>query len=395
MKSFLVKIEKIWRLWRKAGFISGLKTILSYFKIYFKSFFAGSGDVLFITDGVGDSAHYRAWSPAENLRLHGFKTAVTISDNPRLPSLADRFQVFVFQRTFFSENVKKLFERAKKQKKEIIFDTDDLVFDPEYMLQTDYFQKIGQAEKERYQKGIGAEIIGDPYVRTATTTVSYLAEKIREYGKKVIIVPNKITNNEAVLAEKIIQTTKPADGFIRVAYASGTLSHNKDFATVKTTLIDILKKYEKVKLLLMGPLDIPEDLKKYEERINLVPFLPRKEFYRKLYEADINLAPLEIGNPFCESKSEIKFTGAGILGIPTVAVKNQTYSEAIEDGVDGFLADNAGEWTEKISRLVEDENLRHEMGEKARQKVLERYTNQNDKNTRYVDYIKSKLRSKS
>jgi len=394
MKSLLIKIGKANRLWKRSGFWGGIKTLFNYFIIYCKTFFVSSGDVLFISSGVGDSAHYRAYNPAEELRLHGFKTAVTISDNPNLPKLADKFKVFIFHRTACNKFVKKLIKNIKKQKKEIIFDSDDLVYDPKYLVRMDYFQKLSVAEKELYKKGIGAEIINDPYVKNCTTTVNYLAEKLRQKGKEVIIVPNKLSNQEVSLAEEILKKEKKKDGFLRLGYFSGTLSHNKDFATITQPLIKMLKRYPKVKLVLAGPLDINNQLNKYKSRIEILPFVSRNKYYKNIRQVDINLAPLEIGNPFCESKSAIKFIEAGILNIPTVAVRNQTFSETIKDGADGFLANNPEEWLEKINRLIENENLRHHMGRKAREKVLEKYTNQNSKNKKYYDYIRSKCNSK-
>ena len=79
------------------------------------------------------------------------------------------------------------------------------------------------------------------------------------------------------------------------------------------------------------------------------------------------------------------------MKVPTVAVRNQTFSEAIEDCVDGFLAGNTQEWVEKIGKLVEDEDLRREMGEKAREKVLRDYTNKNSHNEEYYNYLKKKI----
>ena len=34
---------------------------------------------------------------------------------------------------------------------------------------------------------------------------------------------------------------------------------------------------------------------------------------------DINLAPLEVGNPFCEAKSQLKFFEAGLVNCTTIA----------------------------------------------------------------------------
>lgn len=393
MKALLIKLAKARLVLRRNGLIGGIKILADYLFIFIKAFFVGSGDVLFISSGVGDSAHYRTRVPAEELRLHGFKTAVTISDNPRLPKLVDRFKIFVFHRTVQSKNLKKMIERIKEQKKEIIFDTDDLVYDPAYLTQMDYFEKLSAVEKEQYEKGIGAEIVNDAYVKTCTTTVSFLADKLREKKKKVIIVPNRISARELEVVDELLEKGRKNDGFLRLGYFSGTLSHNKDFASINDALSIILEKYANVKLLLAGPLDISDKLNKFGARIEILPRVPRDAYYRNVQKVDINLAPLELGNPFCESKSALKFSESGILKIPTVAVRNQTFCEVIEDGVNGFLAEDSAEWAEKIGQLIEDGAKRREMGEKARETVLKNYTNKNSQNAEYYAYLRERLKN--
>ncbi len=395
MKSLLVKLGKIRLLWKRSGFWGGLKTLFSYLKIFLRAFLVRSGDVLFVSSGVGDSAHYRAYNPAEELRLHGFKAATTISDNPFLPRLADKFKVFIIHRAVFNNYIKKLIEKAKQQGKEIIFDTDDLVYDPQYLVHMDYFQKMSKVEQELYKKGIGAEIINDQYVKTCTTTTSYLAKKLEKKDKRVIIVPNRFSQEELSWVNEIIKKKKPKDEWIRIAYFSGTLSHNRDFATIEKVLLEVAGKFPRVKFVFVGPLDIPNNFQSLGNQIEVKPRVPRKEMYELIYKMDIVLAPLELDNPFCEAKSAIKFTEAGALEVPTVAVRNQTFSETIEDGADGFLADNTKEWVDKLSILVEDEELRKKMGQKARKKVLADYTNLNSNNQEYYDYLRKKIQKVS
>jgi glycosyltransferase involved in cell wall biosynthesis len=169
------------------------------------------------------------------------------------------------------------------------------------------------------------------------------------------------------------------------------LSHNKDFGTVADALMQVMERNENVELFLVGPLDIEHKLNKFKDRIKQFPYVSREKHFGNVASVDINLAPLETDNPFCESKSELKFFEAGIVSVPTVAVANRTFSEAIEDGVDGFVAKGTQQWVEKLEKLVSNKDLRISMGEKAREKALAKYTTQNARNEEYYEYLKSKI----
>jgi glycosyltransferase involved in cell wall biosynthesis len=394
MKLFSIKFGKVWKTIKNEGIFLGGKRVLGYLVLFLKTLLRNpAGDVLFVTSGIGDSARYRAYNQAEELNRHGFDSHVTVLDHPWLPKFADKFKIFVFNRTLVTLKAEKLIAEIKKQNKEIIFDTDDLVFDEKFMHQTESYQKMNALEKKQYEKGVGEEILNDPYVTVCTTTTNFIKNILeKNYNKKVFINSNKINDYELALSEKIIaQKNKNNSQEIKVGYFSGTMSHNKDFATITEALFQIMEKHSKAKLVLVGPLDIENKLNKFEDRIIQSGLVSIKKHYQNIAGVDINLAPLVGDDPFCEAKSELKFFEAGILSIPTVAVRNQTYSEAISDGVDGFLADNTDEWVEKISRLIEDEELRKKMGAHAREKVLRDYTNKNSHSEEYYNFLREIL----
>lgn len=390
MKLLLIKAGKAFNTLKRDGIVRGGKRVLSAFLAMFR--FVGEGDILFITGGVGDSARYRTDHVAEELGLQGFKCSIAVQDNPMLTGYADKFKIFIFHRVLFTPGVKKLIEKIKAQKKEIIFETDDLVYDPEYLQYMDYFQKMNVFEKKLYENGVGGEILTDPYVKVCTTATTYLADKLREKGKQVFIVPNKLSDKDLEIINHIQNTKyKTQDTKIKLGYFSGTISHNKDFATITEALVRIMEKYSNVELFLVGPLDVESRLNKFKTRIKQLPYAPRAKHFANIATVDINLTTLEIGNPFCEAKSELKFFEAGIVGVPTVASATRTFLEAIEDGVDGFTAAGTHEWVDKLEKLILDEKLRKSMGEKAREKAMQKYTVKNSHNEAYYNYLKARL----
>ncbi len=389
MKLLLIKIGKAWSVIRRDGVLRGGKRVLRAFVGLFKG--VQPGDILFITNGVGDSARYRTEPIAETLKRQGFMASVTVQDNPFLVSYAHDFSVFVFHRVIFTDKVKKFVDHIKEHEGTIIFETDDLVYDPEFLKHMDYFQKMNTLERKLYENGVGGEILADPYVQVCTTSTEYLARKLREKGKEVFVLRNRLTEKDVTVAENARQSIKKDLSVVRLAYFSGTPSHNKDFATIAPVVKRLLAKYPDLRLVLAGPLDVDDALNEYASQIERVAFAPRAEHFHNIANVDINLVPLEIGNPFCESKSELKWFEAGIVGVPTVAVATEPFRQAITDGVDGLIAGNETEWEEKLERLIKNKEEREQVGERARQAVLSRYTTKSVSDTEYVNYLKEKI----
>lgn len=395
--SFLrTKLNRISEIIRERGFWGAWKLIFPYaFSLLRLSFSFGKGDVLFVVSGGGATSLYRGHNVAEELEMHGLRCKVVLPSNIFLKIFAKKFQIFVFHRTIYSQKIQEFVEEIKKQNKEIIFETDDLLFDPKYLDQIDYLKNITDSEKEIYENGLGGEILRDPYVKSCTTTTEFLKKELESHNKKVFLVRNKINNQELNWANEILEkrsASKESDR-VKMGYFSGTMSHNKDFKTIVRALEKIMEEFENTELHLAGPLEKQNTLLRFGDRIKVIPFSSRRDNYKNIAKMDVNLFPLEIGNPFCEAKSELKFFEAGILGVPTIASGTKVLEMAIEDGKDGFVAANEDEWFSKLKRMIEDLELRKRMGVNAREKSLKYYTNKNSSNEEYYNFLKSKIRS--
>ena len=89
-----------------------------------------------------------------------------------------------------------------------------------------------------------------------------------------------------------------------------------------------------------------------------------------LLKGDIGIIPIDLRNQFASAKPENKLNILRILGLPAVATPTEAYREAIQDGIDGFLAFNSREWVDKVGQLIEDINIRERFGYIGREKAL-------------------------
>ena len=62
------------------------------------------------------------------------------------------------------------------------------------------------------------------------------------------------------------------------------------------------------------------------------------------------------------------------VGLPSVSSPVGVTNEIIQDQANGFLATTTEDWVAKLSWLIEDAQLRRQMGQAGRQTVEEKYS---------------------
>ena len=134
-----------------------------------------------------------------------------------------------------------------------------------------------------------------------------------------------------------------------------------------------MRKFPQVCLEVIGPLEVGPGWEPFADRLVRRPFVNWRELPALLANWDINLAPLRLDNPFSQSKSEIKWLEAALVRVPTVASPTDAFSDAIEQGENGFLATESVEWEGILSWLILSAEKRIEVGNRAYEDALDRY----------------------
>ncbi len=286
--------------------------------------------------------------------------------------------VLVIWRLAWTDQLAGLLAQGRGNGQKVVFDADDYLFDPAIarIQIIDGIRSTGTSEEstadhfERFQKTL---LMAD--ICTAPTET--LAARMREFGKPAFVLTNGFDQETHLRSRQALgrKRARRNDNLIRIGYAGGTRTHQKDFLQASAAVGRILRKHPQTRLVVFHQdtvggvrcLDIEEfpEIAGLESQIEWRPFVPLRQLPDELARFDINLAPLEIGNIFCEAKSELKYFEAALAEVPTIASPTIPYQEAIEHGETGFLARNAEEWFEYLDRLTIDKDLRDRIGKQA------------------------------
>jgi len=103
-----------------------------------------------------------------------------------------------------------------------------------------------------------------------------------------------------------------------------------------------------------------------------VPWDPTTEI-TDLLRMDIGIMPLT-ADRWSEGKCGFKLIQYLVLGIPAVASPVGVNSRIIEEGVNGYLADDPQAWQAALHKLLSDATLRARLGAAGREKIVRDYS---------------------
>jgi glycosyltransferase involved in cell wall biosynthesis len=307
------------------------------------------------TDAAGGCGYYRVRRPFEELARHGHETVIP-TNPPQVPFAEDLLgvDVLVAQRVMHEAAFAQW--RHRRALAPIVYEIDDdpWSIDIENPPLASYLHpQVGDWAAEFMA---GADLV--------TVSTPRLAEVIAERANvNAVVLPNRI--DAAVLD---LPRPERAPDRVTVGWTCST-SHLTDLRSVVEPWREFFLGRPDVELHLMG-VDYRDELRTPDVRYTGWNRDPMG--YYAAIDFDVGLAPLA---PliFNRSKSMIKSLEYSARGIPTIATDMEPYCDFVQDGVTGYLVSSPEEWVKRLGELVDDADMRAEMGAAAR-KVAERWT---------------------
>lgn len=330
--------------------------------------------VLFVFGMEGAPLRYRVQLPAEALALFGITSQVCYYSDPQLESFAEQADVVILYRVLATERLLACIKSWGERRMPVLYDLDDLVFDPEEALKIPAMSALPPKRAKWWRQYVS-------YYRTAMQACDGFigsTEPLCEHARKLLGIPtmrfpNGVGQRLARLADLALKQPK-SEGGLRIGYLSGSLSHDLDWAYIEPALLSVLDQFRDAELWLIGSISQTANLKKLGERVTRIPMQPWQYLPGIIRQLDVNLAPLTPDNRFNEAKSAIKWLEAALVCTPTLASSTQPFREAIQHNVNGLLAETPEDWHACLSDLLRDAELRKRLGSRARSDALDRWS---------------------
>jgi glycosyltransferase involved in cell wall biosynthesis len=241
----------------------------------------------------------------------------------------------------------------RKKSSKVLFDLDDAIM---YRSSSSpHPHSISRWLKFRWMvKGSDVVTVGNQFLKNEVLKVD------RE--KKVFVIPTSIDTNLYPQRKRISNREEIILGWIGT---KGNLKYLKKLEPVFETL---KQKFPQVRLKIVSndfydSLHLPiikKPWKLEEENEDLISF-------------DIGLMPLN-DDLWSKGKCGLKIIQYLSVGVPVVCNPVGINSDIVQDGENGFWATNHQEWVDRLSTLIQNQDLRYRMGLKGIETVEREYS---------------------
>jgi len=251
-----------------------------------------------------------------------------------------------------------MIKKIKKKGTKVIFDYDDALFE---------LKLLGRTASYSHLKKILS--MSD----AVTAGGHYLSEFASKLNENVTLLPSAV---DMTLFKPSVRPKKQRAGITIGWLGAGTRYHLSYLKILKDPLNTLARQYD-FKLRLVSALskavraefsDQP-----FEVDFGLDHWVPIEQIPELIADFDIGVMPLT-DDPWSRGKCAMKLLEYMSMKLATVSSAVGENNYVIDHGCNGFLASSPQEWVDDIGRLIEDTDVRKELGENGYETVKERYS---------------------
>lgn len=264
------------------------------------------------------STRYRCFNFAQSLSAEGHATScVSQAVFQRQTAQFSSYDLFVFHRPALTPELAEFLITTPSER--LIADFDDLNFSVGHAAETPAvrtrYENVSTVSKN-LAKIAGAASLFKKFSSSTSPLSRHLSELFK--AEQSAVIHNGIDPTFSGISQLIRGLnpvkTRPYD----LAYFPGTASHNPDLKMIEEPLRQALAAKKSLKILVAGPVKIPDSLANYSAQIHKADYVAFHELPRLMAQSKFVLAPLE-NTEFNQCKSGLKFFEAALAGCTVIA----------------------------------------------------------------------------
>ena len=300
-----------------------------------------------------NSCRYRILQYLPYLKSHGVNVSIFFYsqrwlDRMKFYRMLNQFDILCLHRKLiFPPEFRYLRHRASR----IVYDFDDAIMYRSSSSKDPY--SFSRRTKFAYLiKRVDFVVAGNQFLKS----------EVLRYNPNVVVVPTSIDLSRYPMKEDWHQEGPITIGWLG---SSSTLKYLKALLPVFERLY---RKYPNLQLKMVCDefLDAPH-LPVIKKRWSL------EREIEDLKSFDIGVSPLS-DDLWSRGKCGLKILQYYGVGIPVVCTPVGVNRDLVEDGVNGYWAENDDQWEDRLLRLIQEERLRREMGRNGRRAVEQAYS---------------------
>jgi glycosyltransferase involved in cell wall biosynthesis len=192
---------------------------------------------------------------------------------------------------------------------------------------------------------------------------AFLAEQFGRWHERVVVIPTPVDTARYMPA--------PPVGEALIIGWSGSSSGLRYLEAIEGSLVRVLARFPRAKLRVVS--DRPPRLRGLAaDRIEFIPWRSSQEV-ALLQGMSVGIMPL-FNSDWSRGKCSFKMLTYMACGVPVVASPVGMNADVLARGTVGLAATGETEWTEALTRLLDDVALRRACGEAGRRVVEDHYS---------------------
>jgi len=263
------------------------------------------------------STRYRCFNFAQSLSAEGHATScVSQAVFQKQPEMFSGYDFFVFHRPALTPELAEFLISMPTER--LIADFDDLNFSVGHAAETPAVRTRSEnvsTVSKNLAKIAGAASLFSQFSSSTTPLAKYISDLFTPTISAVIHngVDPTFAGISQLIRHRCPVNTRP----YTFAYFPGTASHNPDLKMIEEPLRAALASDKSLKLLIAGPVKIPDALAKYSSQIHKADYVAFHELPVLMAKSKFVLGPLE-PTEFNQCKSGLKFFEAALSGCTVI-----------------------------------------------------------------------------